>query len=67
MFGAEVRKSLTIGARPEEVRVARAFVGRVLGPSHPRGDLALLVAGELVTNSVRHSGLARRSWAAWSR
>ncbi len=58
MRGSGVRVSLTVVARPDKVRVARAFVARVLGPSHPCADVALLLASELVTNSVLHSGSA---------
>jgi anti-sigma regulatory factor (Ser/Thr protein kinase) len=58
MFGAAVPESVTIAAVPEQVRVARAFVARVLGDSHVQADVALLLASELVTNSVRHSGSA---------
>ena len=56
MTVAAVRESVTVAGRPERVRVARAFVGAVLGPGHPCGDVAVLLAGELVGNSVRHSG-----------
>jgi len=35
------------------------FVARVLGPSHPCGDVAILLASELVTNSLRHGGSGR--------
>ena len=56
--GSGVRECVTVGARPEEVQVARAFVGGVLGASHPCADVAVLLASELVTNSVRHSGSA---------
>ena len=45
-------------ALPEQVRVARGFVAGVLGPSHGCADVAMLLASELVTNSVRHSGSA---------
>jgi anti-sigma regulatory factor (Ser/Thr protein kinase) len=58
MSEAKVPESVTIPALPEQVRVARAFVAAVLGRSHPHADLALLLASELVTNSVRHSGSA---------
>jgi serine/threonine-protein kinase RsbW len=58
MPGVTVRRSVTIPAVPEQVRVAREFVGEVLGESHPHIDVALLLASELVTNSVRHSGSA---------
>jgi anti-sigma regulatory factor (Ser/Thr protein kinase) len=53
-----VPERVTIPALPEEVRVVRAFVAGVLGRSHPHADVALLLASELVTNSLRHSGSA---------
>ena len=46
---------LVIGGRPEQVRVARAFVGQVLGIGHPGTERATLLTSELVTNSVNHS------------
>jgi anti-sigma regulatory factor (Ser/Thr protein kinase) len=49
---------VSIPALPEQVRVARTFVAGVLGPSHGHADVAVLLASELVTNSVRHSGSA---------
>ena len=58
MSEVAVRESVTVGARPEEVRVARAFIGRLLGPSCQCADVAILLGSELVTNSVRHSGSA---------
>ena len=58
MSAAEFRQSVTIPAVPERVRAARVFVAGVLGESHAHVDLALLLASELVTNSVRHSGSA---------
>lgn len=33
-------------------------MGRLLGPSHPCEAVAVLLASELATNSVRHSGSA---------
>src|SRR5271154_314218 len=44
------------GCRAERARVARAFVGGGLGPGHPCGAGAVLLVGELVGNSMRHSG-----------
>jgi anti-sigma regulatory factor (Ser/Thr protein kinase) len=38
-------------------RPARSWV-RLLGPSHPCGDVAVLLASELVANSLRHGGSA---------
>ena len=44
MAGLVVRESVTLAGRAERARVARAFVGGVLGPGHPcRDDAALLV------------------------
>jgi serine/threonine-protein kinase RsbW len=57
MAGVAVRESATFAARPDQVREARAFVARLL-PSHPCGDVAVLLASELVTNSVLHGGSA---------
>jgi len=47
--------SLTLDARPENVRRARAFVAEVLGPDHPCAEVAVLLCSELVTNAVLHS------------
>jgi anti-sigma regulatory factor (Ser/Thr protein kinase) len=58
MSEAVVTESVTIAAVPERVRLARAFVFEVLGESHPHNYLAVLLASELVSNSVRHSGSA---------
>jgi anti-sigma regulatory factor (Ser/Thr protein kinase) len=49
------RESLTVVGRADRVPVARAFVGALLS-EHPCGQTAELLASELVTNSVRHSG-----------
>jgi hypothetical protein len=41
-----VRESVTIAGRPERARVAREFVGEVLGPGHlRRADAVLQGAG----------------------
>ena len=50
--------SLTIAAVPGQVQVARAFVAKVLGESHPDAGVAVLLASELAANSVLHSGSA---------
>ena len=55
MTGATVRESVRVAGRGERARVVRAFVGAVLGPGHPCGDDAVLLASELFGNSVRHS------------
>jgi anti-sigma regulatory factor (Ser/Thr protein kinase) len=54
--GWAVRESVTLAGRAERARVARGFVGGVLGPGHPCGDVAVLLVSELFGNSVRHSG-----------
>jgi anti-sigma regulatory factor (Ser/Thr protein kinase) len=51
-----VRESVTLAGRAERARVARTFVGGVLGPGHPCRDVAVLLVSELFSNSLRHSG-----------
>jgi anti-sigma regulatory factor (Ser/Thr protein kinase) len=46
---------VTLAGLAERARVARSFVGDVLGPGDPCGDIAVLLASELFGNSVRHS------------
>jgi hypothetical protein len=46
---------MTVAGRAERARVARAFVGGVLGAAHPCGEAAVLLVSELFGNSVRHS------------
>jgi anti-sigma regulatory factor (Ser/Thr protein kinase) len=58
MAGAAIRESATFAGRPDQVREARAFVFRLLGPSHPCGNVAVLLASEMVTNSLRHGSSA---------
>jgi anti-sigma regulatory factor (Ser/Thr protein kinase) len=58
MAGLEVRERVTLAGRAERARVARAFVGGVLGPGHPCGDATILLVSEPFSNSVRHSGSA---------
>ena len=55
MAGTVVRESVTLAGRAERARIARAFVGGVLGPGHPCRDDAALLVSELFGNSVRHS------------
>ncbi len=55
MAGTAVRESVTLAGRAERARVARTFVDGVLGPGHPCGDVAVLLADELFGNSVRYS------------
>lgn len=56
MAGVAVRESVTIAGRAERGRVARAFVGAVLGLGHPSRDDAALLVSELFGNSIRHGG-----------
>jgi anti-sigma regulatory factor (Ser/Thr protein kinase) len=56
MAETAVRESVTVAGRAERARVAREFVGGVLGPGHPCGEVAVLLVSELFGNSVRHSG-----------
>jgi anti-sigma regulatory factor (Ser/Thr protein kinase) len=56
MTGVAVWETVTLAGRAERARLARAFVGGVLGPGHPCGDDAELLVSELFGNSVRHSG-----------
>jgi anti-sigma regulatory factor (Ser/Thr protein kinase) len=58
MSEAVFPQSPTIAAVPGQVALARAFVAGLLGESHPDADVAVLLASELVTNSVPHSGPA---------
>jgi hypothetical protein len=55
MAGTAVRESVTLAGRAERARVAREFVGAVLGAGHPCGDMAVLLVSELFGNSVRYS------------
>jgi serine/threonine-protein kinase RsbW len=55
MAGPQIQESVTPAGRAERARVARAFAVGVLGPGHPCGDDAALLASELFGNSVRHS------------
>jgi len=56
MAGLAVRETVTLAGRGERARLARAFVGGVLGPGHPCGNDAELLVSELFGNSIRHSG-----------
>jgi anti-sigma regulatory factor (Ser/Thr protein kinase) len=53
--GTALRASLTIPGQAEHVKDARRFVVRTMGAGHPSIDLAVLLASELVTNSIRYS------------
>ena len=52
MTEAAVRESVTVAGRAERARVARTFVGAVLGLGHPCGDVAVLLVSEIFGNSV---------------
>jgi hypothetical protein len=56
MTEAAIRESVTLAGRAERARVARAFVGAVLGPGHLCADVAVLLVSELFANSIRHFG-----------
>jgi anti-sigma regulatory factor (Ser/Thr protein kinase) len=56
LAGLAVRESVTLAGRAERARIARVFVGEVLGPGHPSTDVAVLLVSELFGNSIRHSG-----------
>jgi anti-sigma regulatory factor (Ser/Thr protein kinase) len=53
--GAMVWETVALAGLAERARVARAFVGGVLGPGHPCGDDAALLVTEMFANSLRHS------------
>jgi serine/threonine-protein kinase RsbW len=59
MPDARVLGRITIPGRGEQVRVARTFVGEVLGELAGLDDAvlsnAMLLTSELVTNAIRHS------------
>lgn len=57
-YCAGAGRSRTFGARADQVRAVRQFVRAGLA-GHPAADAAVLVASELATNSVAHSGSAR--------
>jgi len=61
MGGRVVRETVTLAGWAERARVARAFVGGVLGPGHPCGDVAALLVGELfVKSAAQRIGCSRR-------
>jgi anti-sigma regulatory factor (Ser/Thr protein kinase) len=50
---------LNVPALPEHVRTARNLIATTLGDGHPCAADGILLASELVTNSVRHSDSKR--------
>jgi anti-sigma regulatory factor (Ser/Thr protein kinase) len=55
LTGTAVLGTATIPGREQSVPEARAFVDGILGPGHPRSDVARLLVSELVTNAVQHT------------
>lgn len=53
--GTALRGSLTISGQAERVKDARQFIARTVGAGHPSIGVAVLLASELVTNSIEHS------------
>jgi anti-sigma regulatory factor (Ser/Thr protein kinase) len=53
--GTAVRADLSIPGRRDQVHAARVFTSKTLGGDHPCTPVAVLLASELVTNSVLHS------------
>jgi len=54
LTGTAVLGTATIPGREQSVPEARAFVDGILGPGHPRSDVARLLVSELV-NAVQHT------------
>jgi anti-sigma regulatory factor (Ser/Thr protein kinase) len=55
LTGTAVLGTATIPGCEQSVPQARAFVDGILGPGHPRSDVARLLVSELVTNAVQHT------------
>jgi anti-sigma regulatory factor (Ser/Thr protein kinase) len=53
--GTTSQASLSIPGQPEHAHAARRFVETTLGADHPCVGTAVLLASELVTNSMLHS------------
>lgn len=58
MTRATVRESVKVAGLVDRVRVVRSFVAGVLGEGHPLAEVVVLLAGEVVSNSMRHGGSA---------
>jgi hypothetical protein len=58
MAEAAVRESVTLAGRAERARLARRFVGAVLGPGNPCEDVAVLLVSELSATACGTSGRA---------
>jgi len=67
MAGREIRESVTVAGRAERARVARVFVGGVLGPGHPCGDVlaATLSAHRLAAFGVHVLAALSGDDAGW--
>jgi hypothetical protein len=63
MARVAVRESVTLAGRAERARAARRFVGEVLGPGHPCGDIAVLMVSfsAILSGIAAQVPLARRS------
>jgi anti-sigma regulatory factor (Ser/Thr protein kinase) len=55
LTGTAVLGTATVPGCVQSVPEARTFVDGILGPGHPRGDVARLLVSELVTNAVQHT------------
>jgi len=53
-----VEVHLDVPARPEQVTLARSFLGRMLADCRMRDD-AVLICSELATNAIQHSDSAQ--------
>jgi len=53
-----IRASLSVPGKPEQVRAVREFISDTLG-DHACAEISVLLASELVTNSVLHSDSRR--------
>ncbi|XVQ88450.1 ATP-binding protein [Microbispora siamensis] len=52
----KIHHEIRLPGEPASVSCARSEVRRLLGQEHPAVDDVALVASELVTNAIRHSG-----------
>jgi anti-sigma regulatory factor (Ser/Thr protein kinase) len=50
-----------VTAKPDQVRVARQHVARILGPEHPCLDSATEVTSELVTNAILYGSASKNA------
>jgi anti-sigma regulatory factor (Ser/Thr protein kinase) len=57
--GVVLLGSMTVPGKPEHLRAARAFVAATLGEDCGCADTAVLLASELITNSMQYSDSRR--------